>query len=159
MIPLGKNRSQALAEAKSFINGLGIEDVPYLSDNFIKQLGLNDKAPSNDRHRSRSRSRFDDKGRRHDRNDKLKSKFNRYNDDDSFSNRKPRFNRFNDGDDDFPSRGSIFNKRDGDDDDYFPNRKRSSRVDRRDRDEDFVFRKSSANKNRSNSRGKYNDYD
>ncbi|CAO3625849.1 unnamed protein product [Cunninghamella blakesleeana] len=176
MIPLGKNRSQALDEAKNFINGLGIEQVPYLSDRFIKQLGLNDKEPRNDRQRSRSRSRFEDRGRRNDRNDKVRSKFNRHNDDDDFSTRRPRFNKYSDDDDfpsrrsrfnnrdddddDFPSRRSRFNKHDDDDsDDYFPNKKKPGRFDRRDRDEDFVFRKFSSKNNRSSSRGKYNNYD
>ncbi|KAI9304652.1 P-loop containing nucleoside triphosphate hydrolase protein [Cunninghamella echinulata] len=174
MITLGKPRSQAIKEAGDFVKGLGIEEVPHLSDRFIQQLGLNDRQPRFERERSqrgrpsnrRNFDRNDNNKRSYDRNDNkrsygrddnLKSRFNRYeNDDDDFPSRKPKFNKFNnEGSDEFSNRQPRFNKYNGDDNDEFPNRRRrSSRRDNSDFGEkkhrsnrgdfDYVF------KNRSN---------
>ncbi|KAI9484126.1 MAG: P-loop containing nucleoside triphosphate hydrolase protein [Benjaminiella poitrasii] len=47
---LGLRRSKVLPEAKSFLHGLGVEEVPHLSARFLSQLGLSESNSNEQKH-------------------------------------------------------------------------------------------------------------
>lgn len=65
MQALNRPRSYVIKEAESFIQALGVEQVPELSDRFMQVLGIQEKAPKrpkrsmrNDKFGGRGKDRF-----------------------------------------------------------------------------------------------------
>ncbi|KAI8081641.1 P-loop containing nucleoside triphosphate hydrolase protein [Halteromyces radiatus] len=97
MPQLGKYRAEALDEAKLFLEGIGITDIPHLSQRFLQQLGLDDRAPRSpftDRRKrfGDQRNRFDD---RRNRFDDQRNRFGDRRSNDRFDDRR-RPDRFDD---------------------------------------------------------------
>ncbi|KAI9496233.1 P-loop containing nucleoside triphosphate hydrolase protein [Zychaea mexicana] len=131
MVTLRRSRSDTLEHAESFLRAFGVEDIPYLSQKFIQQVGLSEKKreqrsfPSRrggdrrDSGRFGSNRRFDDGGDfgGYKRRDSGRFSSNRrFDDSDDFGGYKRRSSsRFDDRDsNDRPNRRNSFGKRDQD---------------------------------------------